>query len=159
MKAFPTVLEAFPEAKLVLVGGGPLETEIKEYEKQFSGHIYCLPFVPNNLMQNVYPGCDIVVLPSLEERFGNVALEAMACGKPVVGSGIGGMLDTIVHEETGLHVQPGNSKQLSDSLIRLLKNENLRTEFGQNARKRVLKEYSSEVVIKKVEQLYADVIS
>jgi L-malate glycosyltransferase len=159
LKAFPTVIEAFPEVKLMLVGGGPLEPEIKEYEKHFSGHIYSLPFIPNDVMPNIYPGCDIVVLPSLEERFGNVALEAMACGKPVVGSGIGGMLDTIVHEQTGLHVQPGNIKQLSDSLIRLLRNENFRTELGQNARKRVLREYSSEVVIKKVEQLYVDVIS
>jgi glycosyltransferase involved in cell wall biosynthesis len=159
LKAFPTVLEAFPEVKLVLVGGGPLETEIRAYEKQFSGHIFCLSFVPNDIMPNIYAGCDVVVLPSLEERFGNVALEAMACGKPVVGSGIGGMLDTIAHEETGLHVQPGNSRQLSDSLVRILKNDSFRKMLGQNARKKVLKEYSSNVVIKRVEQLYVDALS
>ena len=159
LKAFPAVLEALPEVKLVLVGGGPLETEIKAHEKHFNGHIFCLPFVPNDIMPNIYPGCDVVVLPSLEERFGNVTLEAMACGKPVVGSGIGGMLDTITHEETGLHVQPGNSRQLSDSLIRILKNDSFRNELGQNARKKALKEYSSNVVIKRVEQLYIDALS
>lgn len=159
LKAFPAVLGAFPEAKLVLVGGGPLETEINAYEERFPGRIFCLSFVPNDIMPKIYAGCDVVVLPSLEERFGNVALEAMACGKPVIGSGIGGMLDTIVHEETGLLVQPKNSEHLSNSIIRLLKNDRLRIELGQNGRKRVLKEYSSNVVINKVEQSYLNALS
>jgi len=158
LKAFPAVLKAIPEVKLVLVGGGPLESEIKSYEKQFSGHIFCLTFVPNDIMPQIYPGCDVVALPSLEERFGNVTLEAMACGKPVVGSGIGGMLDTIEHEKTGLHVQPGNNQQLSESLIRVLKNDDFRKELGLNARKKALTEYSSNVVIQKVEELYKDAL-
>lgn len=159
LKAFPAVLKALPEVKLVLVGGGPLETEITAVEKHLRGHIFCIPFVPNDIMPYIYPGCDVVVLPSLEERFGNVTLEAMASGKPVVGSGIGGMLDTISHEETGLHVQPGNSKQLSESIIRIMKNDSFRKELGQNARKKALKEYSSNVVVKRIEQLYLDALS
>jgi L-malate glycosyltransferase len=156
LKAFPAILKALPEVKLVLVGGGPLETEIIAAEKQFPGHIVRLSFVPNDIMPYIYPGCDVVVLPSLEERFGNVTLEAMASGKPVVGSGIGGMLDTISHEETGLHVQPGNPNQLAESVIRIMKNDNFRKELGQNARKKAVKEYSSNVVIKTVEKLYLD---
>jgi glycosyltransferase involved in cell wall biosynthesis len=159
LKAFPVILKALPEVKLVLVGGGPLEAEIVAVEKQHPGHIIRLSFVPNDIMPYIYTGCDLVVLPSLEERFGNVTLEAMASGKPVVGSGIGGMLDTISHEKTGLHVPPGNSNQLSEAVIRIMKNDSFKQELGQNARKKVLKEYSSNVVVKRVEQLYIDALS
>ena len=159
LKAFPTVLKALPEVKLVLLGGGPLQTEVEIYEKRFLGNIISLPFVPNELMPNVYPGCDVVVLPSLEERFGNVTLEAMACGKPVVGSCIGGMLDTIAHEETGLQVQPRNSQQIAKALIRILKNDKFKTELGQNARQKALNEFSSRIVIDKIERLYLTTLS
>ena len=110
-------------------------------------------------MPNIYVGSDVVVLPSLGETFGNVTLEAMACGKPVVGSCIGGMLDTIVDGETGFHVQPGDSDQISNSLIRILKNDTLRNELGKNARKRALKDFSYSVVMKRVEKLYLDALT
>jgi glycosyltransferase involved in cell wall biosynthesis len=159
LNAFPIVLKAIPEAKLVLLGGGPLQTEVGIYEKRFPSSIISLPFVPNEVMPNVYPGCDVVVLPSLEERFGNVTLEAMACGKPVVGSCIGGMLDTIVHEETGLQVQPRNSQQIADALIRILKNEKFKIKLGQNARQKALNEFSSYAVMDKIEHLYLGALS
>jgi glycosyltransferase involved in cell wall biosynthesis len=159
LKAFPVVLKSLPDAKLVLIGGGPQQTEVDIYKKQFPSNIVSLPFVPNEVMPYVYPGCDVVVLPSLEERFGNVTLEAMACGKPVVGSCIGGMLDTIVHEETGLQVQPRNSHQIANALIRILGNDKFREELGQNARQKVLNEFSSHIVIEKIEHLYLDALS
>jgi glycosyltransferase involved in cell wall biosynthesis len=156
LRAFPMVLRAVPEAKLVLVGGGPLETEVKALQKKFQNSIFWLPFVPNNIMPNIYVGSDVVVLPSLGETFGNVTVEAMACGKPVVGSCVGGMLDTIVDGETGLHVQPGDSNQIANSLIKILKNDALRKELGQNARKRALTDFSYSVIIKRIEKLYLD---
>jgi glycosyltransferase involved in cell wall biosynthesis len=158
LKAFPKIIESVPEAKLVLIGGGPLENEIKAFQNKFPGNVFYLPFVPNDIMPQIYAGCDVVILPSLEERFGNVALEAMACGKPVVGSCIGGLLDTVVNNETGLHIQPRNIAQLSDSIIRILKNDNLREEFGKNARERALKHFSYDVVMKLVEKVYQDAI-
>jgi glycosyltransferase involved in cell wall biosynthesis len=156
LRAFPMVLKVVPEAKLVLVGGGPLETEVKTFQKKFQNNIFWLPFVPNDIMPNIYAGCDVLVLPSFFEPFGNVTIEAMACGKPVIGSCIGGMLDTIVDGETGLHIQPGDSDQIANSLIKILKNDALRKELGQNARKRAVTDFSYGVVIKRVEKLYLD---
>ena len=154
LRAFPTVLKAVPEAKLVMVGGGPLETEVKAFQKKFPNSLFWLPFVDNNMMPNIYSGSDVVILPSFFEPFGNVTVEAMACGKPVVGSCIGGMLDTIVHGETGLHIQPGDSNQIANSLIRILTDDTLRKELGQNARKKALQDFSYDVIIKKIEKLY-----
>jgi glycosyltransferase involved in cell wall biosynthesis len=73
-----------------------------------------MPFVLNDIMPYFYAESDFVISPLIEERFGNVILEAMVCGKPVVGSYIGGMLDIMVHNETGLHIIPRNSAQISD---------------------------------------------
>jgi glycogen synthase len=159
LKSFPTVLKAVPDAKLVLVGGGPLEKAVQSYQERFPGNIFWLPFVPNEIMPGIYAGCDVLVLPSFYEPFGNVTVEAMACGKPVIGSCIGGMLDTIIHEETGLYVQPGNSEQIANSIIRILKNDNLRVVFGKNARKKALEEFSYDVVIKRIEKLYFSTLS
>ena len=150
------VLKAVPEAKLVLVGGGPLETDVKAFQQKFPNNVFWLPFIPNEIMPNIYVGSDVVVLPSLGETFGNVTIEAMACGKPVVGSCLGGMLDTIVDGETGLHVQPGNSNQIASSIIKILKNDALRKELGQNARKKVLTDFSYGVNIKRIEKVYRD---
>jgi glycosyltransferase involved in cell wall biosynthesis len=154
--AFPMVLKAVPEAKLVLVGGGPLENDVKALQKKFPNNVFCLQFIPNEIMPNIYVGSDVVVLPSLGETFGNVTIEAMACGKPVVGSCIGGMLDTIVDGETGLHIQPGNSDQIATSLIKILKNDTLRKELGQNAREKALTDFSYSVNIKRIETVYLD---
>jgi glycosyltransferase involved in cell wall biosynthesis len=156
LRAFVKVLEAVPEAKLVLVGGGPLETEVTAFQKKLQKSIFWLPFVPNSIMPNIYAGSDVVVLPSFFEPFGNVVVEAMACGKPVVGSCVGGMLDTITHGETGLHIQPGNTDQIADSLIEILTNESLRKELEKNARKRALTDFSYEVIFKRVNKLYLD---
>ena len=158
MEAFPQVLKVVPDAKLVLVGGGPLDKEIRAYRERFHGSIFLAPYISNDDMPSVYEGCDVVVLPSLEERFGNVAIEAMACGKPVIGSCIGGMLDTIVHEETGLHIQPRNSNQIVDSVVRILKDDKLRDKLGKNARKRALEEYDSVIIANKIEKIYNEAI-
>lgn len=101
----------------------------------------------------------MLVVPSLREPFGNVVLEAMASGKPVIGSYVGGIKDTIVHGETGYHVPPGNIKMLSDFLLNLLSDEGLSVRLGKNARRRVLENYDSKIVAKRVERLYKDAVS
>jgi glycosyltransferase involved in cell wall biosynthesis len=110
-------------------------------------------------MPNIYVGCNVLVVPSLREPFGNVVLEAMASGRPVIGSYVGGMKDTIVHGETGYHVPPGNTKMLSDFLLEILSDESLSVKLGKNARKRVLESYDSKTIAKRVEKIYTDAIS
>ncbi len=81
-------------------------------------------------------------------------IEAMAAGKPVIGSYVGGIKDTIVHGVTGYHVQPRNSHQIAGYLTRLLDNESLRKGFGERARMRVLEHFDQELLIQKIEQVY-----
>jgi glycosyltransferase involved in cell wall biosynthesis len=158
LEAFLKVIKELPDVKLVLVGGGPEEKRLIKVQNKCS-NIYRIDFVDNKLMPYVYSGCDVVVLPSLEERFGNVVLEAMASGKPVIGSFVGGMKDTIVHGTTGYHVQPMNSEQISYFLLKILSDENLRKKLGQNARRFAVQNYSPRIVADRIEKLYMDAIS
>jgi len=155
LQAFSEVVEEIPEAKLVIIGKGPKEKELKALSKKLDlNNVFFLGAVENRLMPNIYVGCDVLVLPSIREPFGNVVIEAMAAGKPVVGSYVGGIKDTIVHGVTGYHVEPRSSQQTSKYLTRLLKDKSLKKRLGKNARMRVLKHYDQELLIQKIEQIY-----
>jgi glycosyltransferase involved in cell wall biosynthesis len=90
-------------------------------------------------MPELYSQCDIYVQPSLIEPFGIAVLEAMACGKPVVGTNIGGMIDTIEEGVSGYRVEPMNPKALGEKITDLLLNPEKMREMGKNARERAKK--------------------
>jgi glycosyltransferase involved in cell wall biosynthesis len=155
LRAFSEVVEEIPEAKLVIIGKGSEEKELKKLQESLGlPQIFFLGTVETKFMPNIYAGCDVLVLPSIHEPFGNVVIEAMAAGRPVLGSYVGGIKDTIAHGETGYHVQPGNSKQLSTYLVRLLENASLRKSLGENARKMVFNNYNIEILLQKIEKIY-----
>jgi len=155
VRAFLEVVKEIPDAKLVIIGKGSEEKELKRLQESLGlPQIFFLGTVETKFMPNIYAGCDVLVLPSIHEPFGNVVIEAMAAGRPVIGSYVGGMKDTIAHGETGYHVQPGNSKQLSTYLVRLLENASLRKSLGENARKMVFSDYNIELLLQKIEKIY-----
>lgn len=80
-----------------------------------------------------YAAAELVVMPSHYESFGMVALEAMACGTPVVASRVGGLRFSVVHGYTGLHVPPGDHEALAAAILRLLKNDALRWQLSANS--------------------------
>lgn len=155
LQAFSEVAEEIPDAKLVIVGKGHQENELRKLQERLKlAQVFFLGTVETKFLPNIYAGCDVLVLPSVHEPFGNVVIEAMAAEKPVIGSYVGGMKDTIVHGVTGYHVQPRNSKQLSRYLIRLLEDASLRKRLGENARKMVLSKYNMELLLQKIENIY-----
>ena len=155
LHAFSEVFKEIPDVKFVIVGKGFQEKELRKLKDSLGlTQVFFLGVVETKLMPNIYAGCDVLVLPSIREPFGNVVIEAMAVGKPVVGSYVGGMKDTIVHGTTGYHVQPRSGQQISKYLIRLLKDESLRKRLGENARIRALKHYDQGLLIQKVEKIY-----
>jgi glycosyltransferase involved in cell wall biosynthesis len=83
----------------------------------------------------------------------------MSCETPVVASAVGGILEVVVHEETGLLVDPGNPKQIAEAVNRLLKDENLRRKLGKNGRERVEKYFSWERIAQQTKALYEEVLS
>lgn len=101
---------------------------------------------------------DIFVLPSLNEGMGKVLIEAMALGKPVVASDVGGIPDLVTHNHNGLLVPPANAEGLAYSISLLYHDAPKRKEMG-NRGKVIAAEYGAELMVRKIEQLYTQVSS
>ena len=100
---------------------------------------------------------DIFTLPSLNEGMGRVLVEAMAAGKPIVASNVGGIPDLVKPGENGLLVPPGDEKALADSIKRLIKNPEEAKLMGRNGRRRC-RQFSLTSMVAKIDGLYADLV-
>ncbi len=157
LKAFHRVKSAVPRAKLVMLGKGREEARLKELQMDLRLEDVCfLGRVPRDDMPFIYSGAQVLVLPSVFEIFGNVVLEAMATGVPMIGSKIAGMADVITHGETGFHIRPGDVDQLAAYMLRLLTDHNLRSEIAEAARKSAVERFDDMSVARAVERTYDD---
>jgi len=157
MKALRNTVQEAREIKLYILGKGPEKKKLEKLAKdmEIENNVFFMNIaIPNHEMPKLYSECDIYVQPSIIEPFGIAVLEAMACGKPVVGTKTGGMLDTIVDGVTGFSVPPGDAGELYGAIIRLVKDSDLRLKMGENARKEALR-YDW----KRIAQRYLDVVS
>lgn len=89
-----------------------------------------------------YATCAVVIVPSRQEPFGIVAIEAMACGVPVIASRVGGLAETVLDGETGFLVPPGDPVALAGRIQQLLTDQALAREMARAARRRVVDKYS-----------------
>ena len=105
-----------------------------------------------------YNAADLVVLPSHYESFGLVALEAMACGRPVLASKVGGLADFVESEVNGLLVPPGDPAALAEQITRLLSDAGLAAALGAGALK-FAKERSWQTCASAMERLYQQVVN
>jgi len=141
--AVPGVLSQHPDAKFVIAGGGAVN-----YYKEMAYRIgiahktYFTGYVPENKLISLFKTADLTVAPSVYEPFGIVALESAAARTPTVGSYVGGLKETIIHENTGLHSYPAHIQSLCDQLNRSLWDETWTKWMGSNARKMVEKDYT-----------------
>jgi glycosyltransferase involved in cell wall biosynthesis len=102
---------------------------------------------------------DIMVLPSRNEPFGRVLIEAMATGKPVIATASGGAPEIVVPEETGLLVPPENAEALAGALLRLLGDEDLRQRMGAAGVARAREHFDVRRVVEQVEGIYGEMIN
>lgn len=112
--------------------------------------------VDNELaMSFVYSAADVFVVPSLQDNFPNTALEALACGLPVVAFDVGGLPDMVRNNYTGVLVEAGNSRALGTAIGELLKDEGRRRQMSANCRRVAVEEYALEVQARRYVDLYA----
>lgn len=104
-----------------------------------------------------YASADVVVMPSRYESFGMVALEAMACGTPVVASDVGGLSFIVRDGETGYLVPEGNARAMADCLKRILRDPDLRARLGKRGVE-VAREYAWTRIADQIEAMYCEVI-
>jgi len=148
--------------KLYVVGGGYMEIPVRMLAKAYGvdEKIEFLGVVPERVKVELYKRAKIVVVPSIfNESFGIVALEAMASGRPVIASRVGGLEDVVIDGETGILVEPGSEDQLAEAIETLLSDESYRRKLGANARKVAEERYSWNVVLNKILEVYNYVLN
>ncbi|WP_219838649.1 glycosyltransferase family 1 protein [Paenibacillus sp. R14(2021)] len=116
-------------AVLVMAGDGPSMETLKQQALREGVNVRFLGFTALPELQQWYAGSDVFLFPSSTETFGNVVLEAMACGTPVICADTGGVVDTVQHEWNGLRCEPGNADSFSKALERIYRDEGLQSRF------------------------------
>jgi len=143
---------------LVMAGRGP-EREAclkKASALGIEGSVHCPGFVDDGMLRALYQDCASFALPTGEdeqgqvEGFGLVFTEAHAHGKPVVAGRSGGVTDAVLHDQTGLLVDPGSPLQLADALARILEDDALANRLGAAGRQRVEKELNWDCFARRV---------
>jgi glycosyltransferase involved in cell wall biosynthesis len=142
------LVEAANGIPLVIVGDGPL----REHVPGARG------FVAHDELLKLYGRAAVVAVPSYREGFGVVCAEAMAHGRPVVASAVGGLLDLVSDGVTGIHLPPGDVPALRAALERLLADRELRRRLGEAGRERVRERFSWSAVTDSTLAAYADAL-
>jgi len=155
LKAMDDVWRRHPEASLVLVGKGDMDVDLRAeaQRKNTNGKVKFLGWRKD--IDEIMPLFDMLVLPSLNEGMGRVLVEAMAAGKPVVASRVGGIPDLVRHAETGYLVPPANEKALADGIKKLLDDPEKAKQMGQRG-KEYCQQFSLEAMIEKLDDLYSE---
>ena len=121
-------------------------------------HLHLGSVSSEHLLALAYSAGDLFAMPSLEEAFGLTALEAIACGTPVVAFAAGGIPDTVRHERTGLLVPVGDGAAFRETLSRLLADAGLRAELGRGGRALAEEEFSYARNATRYQELYAELL-
>ena len=157
LKAMRYVWENCPEACLIFVGKGDLEKGLQEeaHRMGVSDQVVFLGW--RNDIPEMMQVLDVFVLPSLNEGMGRVLVEAMAAGKPVVASRVGGILDLIKEGQNGFLAEPGDEKGLGFAIKKLLDDKKMRDEMGKKGRE-TAHDFSVEKMVEKIDDLYESLL-
>jgi glycosyltransferase involved in cell wall biosynthesis len=147
-KGLLELLEAAQGMNLVVAGDGPLRDQVP----------FARGFVQHDELQELYARAAVVACPSRREGFGVACLEAMAHGRPVVATSVGGLLDLVVDGETGVVVPPRDPAALRSALERLLADPDLRRRLGMAGRERARTHFSWETVTDATLAAYAEAV-
>ncbi|HZD42656.1 MAG TPA: glycosyltransferase family 4 protein [Methanomicrobiales archaeon] len=161
IEAFKVVHDRMKETLLVVLGDGMLRSRMEEHADALGvgRDVFFCGYVQDKRVKSLYyASSDIFCLPSITECLPLVILEAMAAGLPVVASRVGGIPDLIESGKNGILVPPSEPSSLVESLLYLLENEEVRSRFGAENRRRVLP-YSWESVAERTESVYAEVLA
>lgn len=155
IEAFSKLTPRYDNLKLVIAIGTPPKRLKKEFEQALEklkgfiklhnveNKVICKTFALEQ-MPLVYNGADVFVLPSENETFGQVYIEAMACGVPVIGTKVGAVSEIITNDYNGLLVRDNDASVLAQKIEEIINNNDLREKFIKNGLKTVNKKFSSQ---------------
>lgn len=156
IKILKEVLEQGVPAKLILIGDGPERSETEKLAYELGLHSNVKFLGKQNAIIELLSCADVFLLPSQSESFGLSALEAMACGVPVVASSVGGIPEVVQHNENGFIAEFGDVSRMARYVIDLIKNKNKWKIFSENAVEFAKKEYEAEKIVSMYEKVYRE---
>ena len=159
LRAFAAARKELPELELEIAGRGPLEPALRALARElgvadavrFLGHV-----IP---IQGAIEQATVVVVPSMGEGFGMVALEAMERARPVIAASIGGLGEIVRDGVTGVLVPPGEAEPLAEAIVRVASDPDLARTMGEAGRARALSRFLQSFCTERTELLYEDALS
>lgn len=154
IKAFKQVLDKGIKAKFLLVGDGPDRSECELLARELGVWQQTRFLGKQADLAAILSASDVFIIPSGNESFGLAALEAMACGVPVISSDIGGLTEVNVDGVTGYVVKTGDVNALAERLYKLFTEEPLRKQMGVDALAHAIGNFTKEQLVPKYEEVY-----
>jgi glycosyltransferase involved in cell wall biosynthesis len=157
--AAPLVLDRLPDARLAVVGDGPLRDKLqaRAVANRLDHRLRFFAFRPPPARQ--LRSLDLFVLPSSWEGLPIAILEAQACGVPQVATDVGGSAEAVADGETGLLCPPRDPAALADRIVELLSDDRRREAMAAASRARYEREFTVETMLDRVERVYSEVLS
>jgi L-malate glycosyltransferase len=146
-------------AKLVLIGDGPERSDCERLARELGLHDDISFLGKQDCLIQLLSTADVFLMPSQSESFGLAALEAMACGVPVVSSSVGGLPELIVHNQTGFIAEIGEIDTMAKYVVQLLTNEKKYRLFAENSRARAEQRFNKQLIIPQYIQYYEKVLA
>lgn len=163
IQAFAEVLKDYPQAQLKIIGGGPLENELRQLaEETLAPDRYeFFGMIPHEQVRTELMSSDILLAPGIvgsdgaEEALGGSVIEAHAIGLPVICSDVGGLAEAIVPDQSGLLVPQKDVNALTQAMLQLAKERARWPEMARVGRAHIEKNFSSQGYLQKLESVYA----
>ena len=159
LQALGRLVPRFPRVRCLLIGDGPLEPSLRRQALELGLVPHCLFTGARSDVADLLSVLEIVVLPSRSEGLPFTLLEAMALGKPVVATNVGGNVEVVKDGKTGLLTPPGDPNALADALAFLLDHPQEAIQMGEWGRIRVREHFSLDRMIHALEDLYISALA
>ena len=159
IRSIPFVADAIPDIHTYIAGSGEEENKLKRLVKKLDipENVTFLGFISGDVKWSYYKSTDLFVLPSLNDNAPVALPEAMACGKPVVASNVGGVPYMVEDGVTGLLFKCGDVEELAEKAIALLQNKEMREKMGVAGLEKA-KEFSWDEIADRTVELYREVL-
>lgn len=165
VKRVPDVVKSFNliqeqlDAKLLLIGDGPEMTVVSKLVEKLNLRDKVLFLGKQDNLEELYSISDLMLLLSEKESFGLVALEAMACGVPCIGTNIGGLPEVIINGETGFICELGNIEEIAEKSLHILMNKPIHSQFSERSMLMVNERFRADLIVQQYENLYYEILS
>jgi glycosyltransferase involved in cell wall biosynthesis len=150
------IIQRYPDISFVITGRGPIEHYLRELvtNMKLDNNFSFLGFVDMKRLIKTYQNASIYIFPSYYEGLPTSLLEAMACGVPVIATGVGGIPEVVNDGKNGFIVPIKNPEAIANSVIKLLENQKSRKKMGKIARKTIEENYSWDSIASKALEYY-----